>query len=292
MTVLVGVEGSTRSFIVELDYDSAARTAARRAVHDLAGIGVTGRGLRALAASRAGVLVGSTYNGNVVWTLDDALRPVTTTDLVGRPGGELRGVFALCELSDGHIVASCYRDGVSVEYDAAGAYVREVFDTFYHMPGCVQAGDGDLIILDYDADTDLRTTIRRLSLSAGLWSEVASFELTTVGASTASSAWTLAWHTSGDLYVPPLHTGGGGTTRMVRCDGSDLSRCAEIGDPAPLTYPEGAMEGCAQIPGEDDLLVANHRALYRFDVAAGSWTELATLEPPEAEWVRNLVVLE
>jgi hypothetical protein len=291
VVALIGVQERTRSNVLRYRVDLSSNSAALEQVHDLTGTPVTTSGLRAFSRSGQELWVGSYLDGNRIWRFDDQM--VLRGDLLlsGRPSQELSDLMGLCVLPDGHIIASSFSPQYLAEFDAGGSFVQDVYTTISQMSDCAAIAASEIVIVDQDAYTDESATLRRLrrSPSAG-WQQVESFELTTVGGSLRSSAWTLYFDGT-DVYVPPLHPGGGGTNRMVRCPSADLSRCVEVGAGFPRTYPSGAVEAIAGIPGSEDLLVADHQFLMRYR-ADGSIVELAAHNRAQLEWLRKMHIFE
>ncbi|MBW2736184.1 MAG: hypothetical protein JRH20_27680, partial [Deltaproteobacteria bacterium] len=288
--VLIGIQESTHSIVAAYDADLLGEVAVADGVYDLTDNPFLGSGLRAFSQVGSSFLLGSYTNANQLWRFSELMVQEQAITLTGRVGGELSDVMGLCVLSDGHLIVSSYGQGQVAEYAASGSYLRDVVSTTYHMSDCVATGPGEIIIVDADANSDERGLLRKLRRGADdVWAESQRFELTTVGGTTRSSAWTLLY-AKGRLYVPPLHPGGGGTARMVVCAGGDLAACAEFGSPVPRVYPEGAIEAIGQIPGSDELLLADHQRLMKYRVD-GTLVELADISRPELGWLRKLQVV-
>jgi hypothetical protein len=183
---------------------------------------------------------------------------------------ELSGAFVpdnihgMCALPNGHIVAGAFgRDPAStvVELDEDGAYLRDVTGLTHQLSDCA-ASSSELYLVDYDGYTDTFGVVRRLELIDGRWVEQERVVITTFDGTSGSSAYSILLHTNGDLYIPPHRPEPGRQRHMVRCDNGDLSACRSDG--APLETGARLIQGIAQLPGRDDIVLATADALYLY----------------------------
>ena len=281
--VFVGIQGVFDSRIASFNID-ALGVATEGTAYDLKSR--FGTGLRAFGTAGDRFLLGDSDTGRLYqysFTMQDLGELVLTGRVPALP--DLMGV---CVSSSGTILVSSYLQKKVAEYDASGNYLREVFASTFHVSDCLALPSGDVILVDYNADTDDATIVRKIRLVGAQWQQSQQFTLTTVGTSTTSSAWT-ATFANGDLWIPPQHPSASGTRKLVRCLHSDLDACAEYGQDVPRIYPTGAVEAIGAIPNTGDLWIADHLYLMRFH-RDGSIVDTIPLNQ-EVDWIRKLQVV-
>jgi hypothetical protein len=203
-------------------------------------------------------------------------------------GTPLSNVHGICALPNGNYIAGHYAYDKVNEYQPDGSFVREVYAiTVTALTACKATAADTLYLIDYDANNDNDGDLVKLTLANGVWTEQQRFDQSAV-VGNSSSIYSFVVHSSGDIYALPQNPAGARNKEMIKCPGGDLSACALTGHDVHGAT-SGFLQGLAQIPGADDLVLANDEKMFRYNISTGALTEIYNVSTlPNVSQIRHL----
>lgn len=203
-------------------------------------------------------------------------------------GSALTNVHGICTLPNGNYIAGHYANGKVNEYQPDGSFVRDVYSiTITALTACKATAADTLYLIDYDANNDNDGDLVKLTLANGVWTEQQRFDQSVVVGS-SSSIYSFVVHSSGDIYALPQNPAGARNKEMIKCPGGDLTACALTGHEVH-GGTSGFLQGLTQIPGADDLLLANDEKMFRYNISTGALTEIYNVSSlPNVSQIRHL----
>jgi hypothetical protein len=208
----------------------------------------------------------------------------------GGSPANLSGVHGLCVLPDGSIIAGGYTGSSghpTYQFSSSGTYLRHVYNTTINaITDCVGVSNTELFIIDYDANGDSDGDIVKLTLSGGVWTQVARWDQSASGIAAGSSIFSLVLASDGHLYAPAQNAYGSRNRKMIRCMNRDLSQCAPYGSNIFAAGP--LLQGAVQIPGTTSLLLADETQIYRYELTTSTVQPILSLSGQGVYQVRHL----
>jgi len=289
--ILIGVQGMSASYVVSLLWAPGSALPARVAEPPLRLDLMNGPSLRSfLSLDESSVFAGSGSTPSGVVISSEPLTELSTRQTVL---GTLNNFHGACALPGGNFIAGEFTVGsgnqveeYSVSANGDLTAVRPVYTTTVNrgvLAKCHAVSDTEIYLVDNDSTNDVDGDLVRLTQNAGVWSEVARFDLSQFAMATYGVHQTSLWGfaiVSDEIFAFPIHRHANRIPNLIRCSLPNLDNCVELGglppDATETSNDPDLIQGVAAASA-GQLVFTTGRSLFRYDLVENQYYELIDL---------------